>query len=404
MGTISINSTSMFYFAVASIFILCTILKNQSLDVSSNSKITFNFSVFLMVQAVLVGIFALLDFFKEKTVFSNQMGFDIVYASVGFIIGYVSYATPFILFVLLKVHAYGTHFMNDKLRHFIYFAFVLTSFIYVYKATHIIYAFSRDHGMTFSDSDWIFLVFIPIVKLSFFLLAAKDLNRFLKDLCEGSIVSRRASLFLRIVFVGGPFILIPLGWYFILPSMLGILVCMVFVMQLISQDRAVSVDFLTGLNNRKELMRYLGRLFEKTDELDQNLGLIFIDINDFKGINDTYGHNQGDKALLTVASCLKKAAFKKNCFICRYAGDEFTVVLKESTTETAQNYINTLEEELNKCNNSGHYDMTISLSIGHVQYSEKYITPDEFIAAADQLMYGQKAQHKQHQQELEEML
>lgn len=404
MGTISINSTSMFYFAVASIFILCTILKNQSLDVSSNSKITFNFSVFLMVQAVLVGIFALLDFFKEKTVFSNQMGFDIVYASVGFIIGYVSYATPFILFVLLKVHAYGTHFMNDKLRHFIYFAFVLTSFIYVYKATHIIYAFSRDHGMTFSDSDWIFLVFIPIVKLSFFLLAAKDLNRFLKDLCEGSIVSRRASLFLRIVFVGGPFILIQLGWYFILPCMLGILVCMVFVMQLISQDRAVSVDFLTGLNNRKELMRYLGRLFEKTDELDQNLGLIFIDINDFKGINDTYGHNQGDKALLTVASCLKKAAFKKNCFICRYAGDEFTVVLKESTTETAQNYINTLEEELNKCNNSGHYDMTISLSIGHVQYSEKYITPDEFIAAADQLMYGQKAQRKQHQQELEEML
>lgn len=46
MGTISINSTSMFYFAVASIFILCTILKNQSLEVSSNSKITFNFSVF----------------------------------------------------------------------------------------------------------------------------------------------------------------------------------------------------------------------------------------------------------------------------------------------------------------------------------------------------------------------
>ena len=179
---------------------------------------------------------------------------------------------------------------------------------------------------------------------------------------------------------------------------------MVFVMQLISQDRAVSVDFLTGLNNRKELMRYLCRLFEKTDELDQNLGLIFIDINDFKGINDTYGHNQGDKALLTVASCLKKAAFKKNCFICRYAGDEFTVVLKESTTETAQNYINTLEEELNKCNNSGHYAMTISLSIGHVQYSEKYITPDEFIAAADQLMYDQKAQRKQHQRELEEML
>ena len=402
METISINATSMFYFAVAATFILFTLLKNQSLVVSSNSKITFDLSVFLMVQAVLVGIFALLDVFKDKTVFSHQMIFEIVYASVGFIMGYVSYATPFILFVLLKVHAYGTHFMNDKVRHFIYFAFFLTSFIYVYKATYIIYEFSHEQGMSFSDR--IFLVFIPIIKLIFFALAAKELNRFLKDLCEGSIVSKRASLFLRIVFVGGPFILIPLGWYFTLPCMFGILVCMVFVMQLISQDRAVSVDFLTGLNNRKELMRYLGRLFEKTDELDHNLGLIFIDINDFKGINDTYGHNQGDKALLTVASCLKKAAFKKNCFICRYAGDEFTVVLKESTTETAQNYIDTLEDELNKCNNSGHYAMTISLSIGHVQYSEKYSTPDEFIAAADQLMYDQKAQRKQHQQELDEMI
>ena len=48
--------------------------------------------------------------------------------------------------------------------------------------------------------------------------------------------------------------------------------------------------------------------------------------------------------------------------------------------------------------------MTISLSIGHVQYSEKYATPDEIIAAADQLMYDQKAQRKQHQRELEEML
>ena len=105
METISINSTSMFYFAVASIFILFSLLKNQSLEVSSNSKITFNLSVFLMVQAVLLGIYTLLDVFKETTVFSHQMSFEIVYASVCFIFGYVSYATPFILFVLLKVNA-----------------------------------------------------------------------------------------------------------------------------------------------------------------------------------------------------------------------------------------------------------------------------------------------------------
>ncbi len=403
MESISINATSMFYFSVAAIFILFTLLKNQSLVVSSNSKITFNLSIFLMAQAVLVGLFALLDVFKEKAVFvDHEMAFNTVFASVGFIMGYVSFATPFILFVLLKVHAHGNHFMRKSLRQALYLFFALTSLIYIYEATYIIYEYS--HELAITDTERTFLIFIPIVKMFFFLLAAKELNKFLKDLCEGSIVSRRASAFLRFVFVLSPFVMIPIGWYYTLPCMFGVLVCMVFVMQLISQDRAVSVDFLTGLNNRKELMRYLGRLFEKTDELDHNLGLIFIDINDFKGINDTYGHNQGDKALLTVAACLKKAAFKKNCFICRYAGDEFTVVLKESTSETAQDYISTLEHELNKCNNAGNYAMTISLSIGHVQYSEKYTTPDDFIAAADNLMYDQKAKHKEEQRNLEEMI
>lgn len=403
METINVNSTSMLYFAVASVFILFTLLKNQSLVVSSNSKITFDLSVFLMMQALLVGAFAGLDVLRRNGVFNHEMTFGIVYASVGFIMGYVSYATPFLLFVLLKIHAYGTHFMNDRVRHLIYAAFVLSSFIYVYKATCIIYEFSHEQGITFSDR--MFLIFVPVVKVCFFLMAARELNRFIKDLCEGSIVSKRASFFIRLVFVGGPFILIPLGWYYTLPCMFGLLVCMVFVMQLISQDRAVSVDFLTGLNNRKELKRYLGRLFEKPDELDHNLGLIFIDINDFKSINDTYGHNQGDKALLTVASCLKKAAFKKNCFICRYAGDEFTVVLKESTTETAQDYIDALESELDRNNSSGRYPMRITLSVGHVQYSEKYESPDEFIAAADTLMYEEKTKRKnQKLHEIEGML
>lgn len=403
MEFISINATSMFYFSVAAIFILFTLLKNQSLVVSSNSKITFKLSLFLMAQAFLIGLFALLDVFKEKAIFTEHvLGFNTIFASVGFIMGYVSFATPFILFVLLKIHAHGNHFMNNKIRRSIYGFFFITSAIYVYEATCIIYEYS--HEITITQADRLFLIFIPVVKMLFFLLAAGELNKFLKDLCEGSIVSKQASVLLRIFFVIAPFIMIPLGWFYTLPCMFGLLVCMVFVMQLISQDRAVSVDFLTGLNNRKELMRYLGRLFEKSDELDHNLGLIFIDINDFKGINDTYGHNQGDKALLTVASCLKKAAFKKNCFICRYAGDEFTVVLKESTSETAQDYIDALEKELDKCNNSGNYAMTISLSIGHVQYSEKYLSPDDFIAAADNLMYDQKAKHKEEHRNLEEMI
>lgn len=401
MEIINVNSTSMFYFAVASVFVLLTILKSQSLVVSSNSKITSDLSLYLLVQAVLIGLYYLLEVLKTNSFVSQIGNFDILIYSVGLIMGYVSYATPFVLFLLLKINAHGTNFMNVRLRYLIYSVFVLFSVIYVYEGLCIIYQYINRQD--FSLSAKIFFMLNPLVKMFFFILAVKELNSFFRDLCEGSIVSRSASLFLRVVFIGGPLILIPLGGYLNLPCTFALLVCMVFVMQLISQDRAVSVDFLTGLNNRKELIRYLGRLFEKPDELDHNLGIIFIDINDFKGINDTYGHNQGDKALLTVSSCLKKAAFKKNCFICRYAGDEFTVVLKESTTETAQSYISALEAELDRNNSSGRYEMTISLSVGHVQYSEKYRTPDEFIAAADALMYEQKENRKK-QQDLEEIL
>ena len=119
-----------------------------------------------------------------------------------------------------------------------------------------------------------------------------------------------------------------------------------------------------------------------------------LDIDFFKKINDTFGHNFGDKALLTISKCMKKSAFDKDCFLCRYAGDEFTVVIKEKTLNTVDSFIKSLMDNLEEENNFGALPFKISLSLGVVGYSEQYKTLDDFIAAADEAMYTEKQKSK----------
>ena len=91
---------------------------------------------------------------------------------------------------------------------------------------------------------------------------------------------------------------------------------------------------------------------------------------------------------------MKKSAFDKDCFLCRYAGDEFTVVIMEKTLNTVDSFIKTLLDNLEEENKFGSLPFKISLSVGVVGYSEQYKTLDEFIAAADEAMYLEKQKAK----------
>ena len=70
------------------------------------------------------------------------------------------------------------------------------------------------------------------------------------------------------------------------------------------QDNLLHVDVLTGLHNRRNLEKYLNVNLRQTQK-PKVIGGILLDINDFKHINDTYGHDEGDKALISVAKILK---------------------------------------------------------------------------------------------------
>ena len=100
--------------------------------------------------------------------------------------------------------------------------------------------------------------------------------------------------------------------------------------------RESALDPLTGLANRKAFDEYISRSIELHSLLGQPASLMMIDVDNFKGINDQFGHPAGDTALRQVANVLSKTFLRRVDLVCRYGGDEFAVILQETAIGNAQ--------------------------------------------------------------------
>lgn len=173
---------------------------------------------------------------------------------------------------------------------------------------------------------------------------------------------------------------------------LGISLSALIVFINIQNDR-INKDYLTGLYNRRELDRYLRNCINeaKSDEL---IFMIMIDINDFKSINDTYGHIEGDQALKHTANILTDV-FRSEDFISRYAGDEFVVIVKLNDISSSREVISRVKEKFKEFNERGITPYDISISLGYDVYNpEKEMDVDDFIMHIDKLMYEDKERKK----------
>lgn len=106
----------------------------------------------------------------------------------------------------------------------------------------------------------------------------------------------------------------------------------------ISINEHATRDWLTGLHNRRFFEETLSDHISAADRYNRELSLVLFDIDHFKQINDTHGHEAGDEALRQFAKLIKATARKAD-IVCRYGGDEFAVILPETNRASAESFV-----------------------------------------------------------------
>ena len=149
-------------------------------------------------------------------------------------------------------------------------------------------------------------------------------------------------------------------------------------------------DPLTGVGNRIAYDEYLANLQGKSGF---NFSVVNIDLDDFKSINDLYGHQEGDKVLKVFARNLEDA-FEEEGVVIRLGGDEFIVLLRERRISTLERCIRTFNDKINAYNASKEVRYCIQFSYGIATYDNSFRDINTFIQYSDKLMYEEKQKKK----------
>ena len=168
------------------------------------------------------------------------------------------------------------------------------------------------------------------------------------------------------------------------PVMCVCLAIELLCMYMDSSTRQISLDKLTQVNNRQNLLSFLEY---KLLNHDESLFLLMMDVDYFKTINDTYGHLEGDEALIHVAKVLKNTcgAFTRRPYIARYGGDKFMILVEGSRAE-CDKLRDDIQANLKAMCETLHKPYTLTLSIGVARW-EPSMSAKDFIESADNQLY-----------------
>lgn len=219
--------------------------------------------------------------------------------------------------------------------------------------------FSVDEGNVYQRGSLVFLHWVLVGCYMFYGLAV----------CLRRVLSARSRTERRQY--------MPLLWFYALPF-LGTVLQLIFyglttiqcgitlsviLHAYVTLQAQISGDALTGLNNRRALESYLDAQVQRDGK---PLSVVMCDVDDFKKINDTLGHVQGDVALKRAAAALKQACATCKCsvFLCRYGGDEFVVCSTGMDANGVLALKSAIKESIEKNNGENPDSMSLSINIG----------------------------------------
>lgn len=275
--------------------------------------------------------------------------------------------------------------------------------------------FMKDHFIGYKRTVLLFTAladgFVAFVALIYQIFQIAELRETIIFCHIMLIVSTTVVLLVTLVFGGRrqeeasqrwmilmltPAVLMDLGFYYWKNTSSGAICTMVmflifatvrFFAEILSINRKIYVDAQTGLLNRSRW----NDLTEKNEPLDTALGVMMLDLNRLKYINDTMGHKMGDKMILDFAKILRDR-LPAECMIFRWGGDEFTVLVSDADHEKMRGYIARISEEVDWHNASGeipeiHFAVGYALSVDYPTHS-----CEELMKKADEKMYHNKSE------------
>jgi diguanylate cyclase (GGDEF)-like protein len=157
-------------------------------------------------------------------------------------------------------------------------------------------------------------------------------------------------------------------------------------------EQLVRTDSLTGVNNRREILALGEKELQRCRRYHRYFSLVFIDIDHFKHINDTFGHLLGDKTLITVAGAIKNCLRQVDSFG-RFGGEEFVAILPETNLEDAATTAWRICQVINKLNiEIDRQKVRVTASIGVATFSPEDNNLEAVIERADHAMFAAKNQ------------
>lgn len=154
-------------------------------------------------------------------------------------------------------------------------------------------------------------------------------------------------------------------------------------------------DGLTGLVNRSEFDRNLDRAINLAERKGRAMGVVYIDVDEFKALNDTHGHASGDKVLIAIGERLAKSC-RDSDVAARLGGDEFAVILSELAGRSdARVAALAIAERMQQPLYLDQGEYSTSVSVGFAVYPDDGVSAEALLAHADEKMYAEKALSRQ---------
>lgn len=220
---------------------------------------------------------------------------------------------------------------------------------------------------------------------------------------SGTAGALAGSVLAAVVWLGAELASSPLGsdafvyvWNFCAQLLFLLLVALLLAQlrRMLDRERGLSrTDSLTGLPNARAFREIARAEIARAERYRQPLSLAFIDVDDFKCINDSRGHGAGDRLLSLVAQVIR-GSLRSSDHVARYAGDEFVVLLPVVDQDAARATVDKLRSIVNQAMIMEDWPVTVSIGVVTCEPGGAGVTVDGMLERADRLMYEVKSSGK----------